>query len=99
MNNSFLRKANLLILIGLITVSSAFAQKSPTVKINFNQDWKFSKVNPATSSDADLVKTNYNDAQWEIVSLPHTANIEPLVVNNQWQGICWYRKSFEVSAS
>ncbi|NLH24738.1 MAG: hypothetical protein GX474_09555, partial [Bacteroidales bacterium] len=25
------------------------------------------------------------------VFLPHTPQLEPYVVNNQWQGICWYR--------
>lgn len=72
------------------------AQKSPAVKLNFNHDWKFSKINTNTNSDDALIKADFDDEEWEKVSLPHTANIEPLVVNNQWQGICWYRKQFSI---
>jgi beta-galactosidase len=30
------------------------------------------------------------------VFLPHTPQLEPYVVNNQWQGICWYRKVVDI---
>lgn len=63
---------------------------------NFNADWKFTKLKDTTINDAGFQSRMFNDAGWSKVSLPHTANIEPLVVNNQWQGICWYRKSFMV---
>ena len=33
-----------------------------------------------------------NTLSWLEVNIPHTPKIEPLVVNNQWQGVCWYRK-------
>ncbi len=73
-------------------LSSHWALAGETV--NFSKDWQFIKDQDApTHADVD-----YNDDKWDSVSLPHTANIEPLVVNDQWQGICWYRKSFDVPA-
>lgn len=55
---------------------------SNRTKTNFGSDWTFTK---------DSTSLN-----WEKVTIPHTAQIEPLVVNNQWQGDCWYQKKFDV---
>lgn len=52
-------------------------------KTNFGSDWTFTK---------DSASLN-----WEKITIPHTAQIEPLVVNNQWQGNCWYQKKFNVA--
>jgi beta-galactosidase len=51
-------------------------------KIHFGSDWTFTK---------DSTSLN-----WEKINIPHTAQIEPLVVNNQWQGDCWYQKQFDI---
>jgi beta-galactosidase len=32
------------------------------------------------------------------VFLPHTPRLEPYLVNDQWQGICWYRKNIRIPA-
>ena len=47
---------------------------------SFNDDWEF--------SIPDNLPTNIN--------LPHSSRIEPLVVNDQWQGTQHYRKTFTV---
>lgn len=62
---------------------------------NFNQDWWFAK---------DLPDTNYylpkaSTEAFTVVNLPHTPKIEPLVVNDQWMGTCWYRKTFVIPSS
>ena len=50
----------------------------------FNANWQFQK------SDAVLSLQQAAELEcWQTVSLPHTANIEPRIVNNQWQGDAW----------
>lgn len=50
---------------------------------SFNKDWIFSE---------DSVK-------WNKIEIPHTTKIEPLLVNNQWQGDAWYQKKFNINFS
>ncbi|TYA71729.1 glycoside hydrolase family 2 TIM barrel-domain containing protein [Seonamhaeicola marinus] len=83
-----------LIVICLICFQSCKEETLQTLKIN--ADWKFKKIETSIDSEANWHLTTFNDSGWEAVSLPHTANIEPQTVNNQWQGICWYRKTFHI---
>ena len=53
--------------------------------VNINQGWQFKRL------DAEP-----NNTQWQSVNLPHTPKIEPLVVNEQWQGTAWYQKNLDV---
>ncbi len=74
------------ILLGFIALLLFSCSKEVTdytrTKTNFGSDWKFTK---------DSTSLN-----WEKITIPNTAQIEPLVVNNQWQGNCWYQKKFDV---
>lgn len=76
------------VLCGLLVVASAFAAKT-----DFSTDWRFHLGDAAGAEAKD-----FSDAGWERVTAPHTARIEALVTNKtdkqQWEGICWYRKTF-----
>ena len=55
----------------------------------FNDGWEF-----VISSDSSCIFSAKTNSAWQKVKLPHTPVIEPLIVNDQWQGISWYRKDF-----
>jgi beta-galactosidase len=84
----------LLYLCAFIAISTNAQSQSAAqsgVKL-FNADWQFVK-DADTAINARLFQKN--SGGWVAVSLPHTANIEPVVkVAQQWQGICYYRKFF-----
>ncbi|HPE56514.1 MAG TPA: glycoside hydrolase family 2 TIM barrel-domain containing protein [Bacteroidales bacterium] len=63
-------------------------QKKGSSVALFNDNWSF-KILPNE-------KFPVSDTTWQQVQLPHTTRFEPMVVNDQWQGICRYRKSFHV---
>lgn len=67
-------------------------------KVSINTGWKFTRL-LAETNDSAFHQTELDDSSWSSVRLPHTANIEPLVVNDQWQGISWYRKNLDVSSA
>ncbi len=68
--------------------------------IDFNHDWKFMRIDssgPNTGQEFQIETIlDSPDSGWQQVILPHTPRLEPLVVNDQWQGICWYRKHFNL---
>lgn len=65
-------------------------------KENFNSDWTF-KLLDESQSENSYFQQEKDTNGWEKVQLPHTPRIEPKIVNDQWQGICWYRKNFTLS--
>jgi len=95
---------NILIVIISILLSVTFGCKEkivtaefedPTTR-NFNTGWEFAKNIDTTVTD-DYFSSS-SSINWQAVTLPHTANIEPLVISEQqWQGNAFYRKFFEIS--
>ncbi len=75
---------SLLFLLFLFSIGNVNSQSR--TKVNFGEDWEFKREEKTTSN-------------WEKITIPHTAKIEPLVVNNQFQGTCWYQKKFKVPNS
>ena len=80
--------------IGFKEATNAFKNR-PKIGESPNQNWKFKKLEDG-EVDSEYHLSDFNDGAWERVSLPHTANVEPLLVNDQWQGICWYRQRVAV---
>ena len=72
-------------LLALTLVRPAAAAEIP-----FNHGWRFQRIDDGSTPDAPTPR-----ARWTNVSLPHTPRIEPRVVNDQWQGIAFYAKSFD----
>jgi beta-galactosidase len=78
-----LKFKNLLFLVFLFSIGNMNSQSR--TKVNFCSDWEFKREEP--------------NSNWEKITIPHTAKIEPLVVNNQFQGTSWYQKKFKISNS
>ena len=53
----------------------------------YNRDWQFLRSDDSLSLAQVQARTD-----WQAVTLPHTPRIEPLIVNDQFQGDAWYRK-------
>src|SRR6185295_6610725 len=58
---------------------------------NFNQSWKFKRADVA-GADA----TDFDDAAWDDVGLPHSFNLPYFMNAKFYAGYGWYRKHFTV---
>lgn len=89
MNQFFVSIASLLLLFGCGSHNEKDLLRNR--ENLFNTNWEFVK------DVEDSAVRNNGPISWEKVTLPHTAHIEPLVIEGrQWQGTAWYRKSFNV---
>ncbi len=75
----------LIFLVAACQLDKPGLTENPRQKINFGQNWEFKK----TADDGIFTA-------WEKATLPHAVNIEPLLIEKQWQGEAVYRKDFEV---
>jgi len=72
--------------------------RQPTV--DFNQGWEFVKDVDTVLVKSFFTRENTPGVRWTAVDLPHAAQLEE--VNSpkpQWQGYCFYRKTFTLPAS
>ncbi len=84
-------RGKILILICFAILFSCNKTEYTTVeKQNFNSDWSFTIADNLAQNDS------LESDIWTKVDLPHTPRIEPKIVNNQWQGICFYKKEFHL---
>ncbi|MBE6339262.1 MAG: glycoside hydrolase family 2 protein [Bacteroidales bacterium] len=67
---------------------------------NVNDNWTFFRADSAVSTNDSLgfINGNFDSQSCDNVNLPHTPHFEPEVVNNQWQGICYYRREIALTA-
>jgi beta-galactosidase len=70
-------------LLALLAPLTAVAEEMP-----FNADWRFQRIERGVRAEPDPALA------WSTVTLPHTTRTEPRIVNDQWQGIAFYRKRF-----
>jgi beta-galactosidase len=73
------------------------------IELQENNGWSFFRGTPEVPRDKDHGplgpwSIQYDDAQWEQISLPHTVRTEPLMASGgvNYQGIAWYRKRITI---
>ncbi|HSC67837.1 MAG TPA: glycoside hydrolase family 2 TIM barrel-domain containing protein [Cellvibrio sp.] len=84
-----------LALCGLIGACSPSPQQTTVIADSlYDNDWQFFR-----SDNALDLATAQQNKEWQPVQIPHTPKIEPLLVNEQFQGDAWYKKTITTQAS
>lgn len=91
------------IIILILLLLGSFVNFAQRTEICFNANWKFQKAD-----NKDFAKADFNETNWENVTVPHDwafeAGITKLGIQGQGGGyheggVAWYRKSFDVPAN
>lgn len=76
-----------------LTAALSLAAATFATTTDFSAEWRF-HLGDVSGAEA----AGFPDTKWETVAAPHAARLEALVTNKeekqQWEGICWYRKTF-----
>lgn len=63
-----------------------------------NTQWTFLRTDSTfTATDSANIVAGRLPAAMQTVDLPHTPRLEPMTVNDQWQGICYYAREIQLS--
>lgn len=94
-SSQFLKLGLTIALTSLISACSQHEKPAPLASETlFNSDWQFVKSDNTADFASGTALTG-----WEKVQLPHTTEVESLVVTNQWQGDAWYKKTITADPS
>lgn len=98
MRSLFLCVITLLLLAACAKAPTDSVSVTTPQTISLNSNWQFQRLEPnevKASQGPERLSSNSNS--WQTVHIPHTPKIEPLVVNDQWQGIAVYKKQLDLS--
>jgi len=91
-------KRALPILLFVFITSHIVAQDNRQT-VNLNSNWQFCNQEDIAATETKLpIQADYVFSQWQTVTLPHTAKVEPQVVIKPWVGVSWYKKDFKPSS-
>lgn len=86
----------ILVLLAFVGCYHTKVDSSKEYESLFNDDWYF--IKDVEKSIDEILQLNGQN--WQKVKLPHSANIEPLVIKDQqWQGVAYYKKDFFIDKS
>ncbi|MGO8836753.1 MAG: glycoside hydrolase family 2 TIM barrel-domain containing protein [Limisphaerales bacterium] len=92
--NQLIRFSRLWLFVVLLSGGALSVNAADPASVSFNAQWRFVRAEVPQAQQPE-----FDDRTWETVTLPHTARIESLVTGQgarQWQGVCWYRKTFDL---
>lgn len=93
--NKKTQQLSALALCGLIAACTpAPEQKTVVGDTLYDKGWQFF----SSENTLDLATAN-QQTNWEMVDIPHTQKIEPLIVMDQFQGDAWYKKTITADAN